>query len=716
MLAKTKRTKFPSKSPIPKKTAIELDMPVEFMHGLAIREGNSKKPVYELHKWWARRLGTCFRMLLLGATTSSRKRHILFNGAFFKAHSLENLVVLDPFMGGGTSVVESTKFGAKVIGVDIDPVACLIAKKEIEAINESDLLIAFEKIEDKCAKKIKDRYTTRLPNGTSAIIVNAFWVDILTCLECKSIVDGHPHFRLSSDKNNFHQTVFCESCGQITNTHLNYKSFTCKNCNFRTNIDKGPTSLGILNCSVCKTTTPILKMVKKGKPLSRKLFAMEVLIDGQRRTTFIKARKADITLYKKSQGEFKKNRAKLIFPKVKIPLEGRSDSRPINHGFETYASLFNDRQLLCLSEIGKEIAKIKNKKIKEFIAIAFSDCLASNNMLCAYAFGYKKLTPLFGLHGFRKIVRPVENNVWGTEFGRGSFIKCFRKLLRAKKYSKRPYEFNYSNGMPKPIYTGETAESRIATRFPLLFSKPGPSTFILNSSSENLRKIPNKSVDLILTDPPYFDNIHYSEMSDFYHVWLRKILGPSYVGFKNNHTPFVDSLFPTKYLDSSVVSSAQGFRKKIFQIFGECRRVIKPNGLLIFTHHHRSLIAWQNLAVAVLLNRFSVKNVFPVRSEGRGGFHNSEGNLRWDAVVVARPIKKLENKNPSLKIIGKRVLNQLEYWKKRLELSNISLSDSDSISMRRAFLLKEFSDFKVNESDLMKMMADVDLVHTLPNK
>jgi hypothetical protein len=105
---------------IPQKTILETAPPVALTSQLALKEGNSKKPIYMMHKWWARRLGPVFRMLLLGATHSSEKSPWLRNGAFFEKHDLSRIRLFDPFVGGGTSMVEASKCGASVIGVDSD--------------------------------------------------------------------------------------------------------------------------------------------------------------------------------------------------------------------------------------------------------------------------------------------------------------------------------------------------------------------------------------------------------------------------------------------------------------------------------------------------------------------------------------------------------------------------------------------------------------------
>src|SRR5262249_25544063 len=125
----------------------------------------------------------------------------------------------------------------------------------------------------------------------------------------------------------------------------------------------------------------------------------------------------------------------------------------------------------------------------------------------------------------------------------------------------------------------------------------------------------------------------YSELSDFYHVWLRKLLGSEYVGAAQDHTPMTTAIFGGKRRggDSDPVDQ---FTRRLSSVFAECQRVMKKDGGLIFTFHHRDPIAWHALGQAVLGAGFCIREVFPVRSEGRSGLHTYQGTIKWDAVFV----------------------------------------------------------------------------------
>src|SRR5947207_36012 len=157
---------YPRRARVPPLTLLETGLPVVELFDLAKREGNGKKPIYEIHKWWARRLGSVFRALLIGATTpgtageTARQSAKKLFSQFYQRRSLAGLVVLDPFMGGGTSVVEALKRGARVIGVDVDPVAWFVTKKQVEPVAATRLEKAYQAVSSAVERQIRRLYTT----------------------------------------------------------------------------------------------------------------------------------------------------------------------------------------------------------------------------------------------------------------------------------------------------------------------------------------------------------------------------------------------------------------------------------------------------------------------------------------------------------------------------------------------------------------------------
>src|SRR5581483_5403599 len=391
---------------IPKLTLLEKRPPVLFASRLALREGNSKKPIYQIHKWWARRLGSVFRTLLISATRRADSK-VDPKRAFYSKQNYSGLVVLDPFVGGGTSVVEAAKCQASIIGVDIDPVACFVTRSELQTCDKRELEAAFEVVSDAVKKRIANFYFSTLGDGSRCSVVYAFWVEIVRCANCKLRYAAHPHYQLRRDQKNRRQTVFCQHCGGIDELALRRRKFRCEHCDKLTEIGNGPVQHGSGICPGCKHEQALTNSIKRQKP-RHSLFALQV-VDEHGNIHFKKASDADLMLYAKAQRAWAiRQKIDVFVPDESIPEEGRVDPRPISLGYRRYRDLFNCRQLLSLSLVAEAIAAVKSKTARELLATAFSDCLASNNMFCYYAFDYQKLTPLFGLHAYHRVIRPVE--------------------------------------------------------------------------------------------------------------------------------------------------------------------------------------------------------------------------------------------------------------------------------------------------------------------
>jgi putative DNA methylase len=617
----------------------------------------------------------------------------------------DNFTVLDPFLGGGTSLVEAAKLGGHCIGVDIDPVACFITQMELTQVDPQAIRDALAAIEKNVAPKIKALYRSNVGNESVDVIYN-FWVDSVTCPSCQEVHDGHPTFQIARDESAGTQTVVCPDCGKLTHSKMEFASCKCSSCSKRIPLATPPVSDGQFTCPSCGDVNPLHELYCDGN-IAPRLFALEYLAgDGTR--GYAPITEQDELLYDKAVRLLKAAEGTLPIPKSPIPSKGRTDRRPLLYGYHHYREMFNDRQLYCLGLLGVEIQKVKALKVRQALALAFSQCLATNNMFCGYAFGYRRLTPLFGVHSYRKISRPVEGNVWGLTIGRGSFLNAVRSVVTGNEYMQDPYEFRYSKSKsPQRIHVALPHKKATSAK-----AKAESNVRILNQSSADLSNVPDGTVDLILTDPPYFDNISYSELSDFYHVWLRKILKKDYCGYKQHHTPLAGALFAGRRRNQSTEKEPrQVYVESLTTIFRECFRVTKREAKLVFTFHHRSTAAWGSLGTALLTAGFAIDEVFPVRSEGRSGFHSYEGSLKWDSVFICSKSgsgQKVVLKPHILTKIIEAASQQAASWRTTIRRSRLQFSDGDVTSLERSFILREFSRRSVDPAHLSTSMAQLD--------
>ncbi len=178
---------------------IEKQFDISFISELALREKQIQqnyRPVIAVHKWFARRPGTLFRGLLL-----SEFAGIPLRESFYQPNCLQGIRVADPFMGGGTPLLEANRAGCDVIGFDINPMSWWIVKQEIEHLDLDAYTCTAENLRTALEQKIGHLYRTRcVLCGTEGASVKYFlWVKVIPCRECGTEIKLFPGYLLSAD-------------------------------------------------------------------------------------------------------------------------------------------------------------------------------------------------------------------------------------------------------------------------------------------------------------------------------------------------------------------------------------------------------------------------------------------------------------------------------------------------------------------------------------
>ena len=611
-------------------------MPLEALAGLALREGQNTSPLYRVHRWFARRLGSQFRGIL-AALTLGEDEGARFWERYFGDIPLDGALVLDPFVGGGTALVEASRCDARVVGYDIDPIAAAITRFELALAGFDDVSPDATSLCARLTQEMAPWHTTTLSDGRDATVLHHFWVEIVTCRHCARTFEGHPHHQLAHDKAKGIQWGFCGACHTVAELPFADEVFACA-CGASTAMRTGHIAAGKVSCPHCGVTDDLAP--RGSEPATRptwRLFAQEYLDFAPRRVTrhFKTATDADRARFDGATRALASTEATdgRFAPGRPIPNRGRSDARPLNHGFRQYRDLFNDRQLLHLTTLGRAIAALPDGGDRRMLAIAYSDHLAANCMYAGYAFGYRRLSPLFSIHGWRHITRPVELNPWLARIGRGTFPNALAKIRRARTFAIAPDDLDPDGQRrqatrpvgPRDGHVGEAASDLVAGH---------RRAAIQTGSSTDLGPLPDGSVDLIVTDPPYFDNINYSEMSDFYLAWHQSLgIASAPYDDPKRAAPLLENLATVSRSDGATAL----YQERLTAIFGECRRVLHPDGVCVFTYHHKTSRAWLALGEALARTALTCTAVLPFRGEGQGGLHSEAGTIKWDALLVCRP-------------------------------------------------------------------------------
>jgi len=616
---------------------IENDFPIEKIDEIAQREVSARKPVYHIHKWWARRVSSIFRAMILATFLDDNPMNYFYQKVSLKNSDGKPPIILDPFMGGGTTIVEGLRLGAKLIGVDINPVAWFVTKKEIESVDLEKVEGEFKKLKNRIGEKIKSYYKTRCPNGHEAEVMYVLWVKKIRCESCGRWLPLYNSFMIAKHSKD-EATVICSHCGEIFATTINEK-ISCPSCRHELVTNARGKHY---KCPYCGYPGDILRAVQKEQKTPQlEMFAIEYYCPKCEMRGYKKIDSFDRDLFEKAKKEFTEKKDELIgkfIPNQEIP-DGFNTRQVKNFGYKFFYEMFNERQLLCLSMLLHEILSINDRKVREIFLVTFSDTTSANNLLCRYNLQAQKLEPLFSHHAYWPLLMPVENNVWGAKLGRGSFMKYFKKTKRALKYACNPYEiFMKQNERKKILIPNDRIIGRPAKDFTELFEDNDKNVLLKCQTSEDLSFIPNEHVDAIVTDPPYYDNVMYCELSDFFYVWLR-------LGLKEKYPDIFGE--PLTRKDREILVNEEFGKDERFyidclkRVFQKCHAVLKENGLVAFTFHHKETKAWAAVLKALMESGFHINAAYPVHSDPRFRLHAlGKAAIAYDSILVCKKRKR----------------------------------------------------------------------------
>lgn len=558
------------------------------------------RPLSYMHKWWARRLGSIFRGLLI-----SDGRNFDFNlDAFYDHTGLAGKTVFDPFMGSGTTIIEAAKLNANVIGADINPVAANLVYTALSSYNRIEVMNEFKKLEEKCKEHILSYYKS-VKDGKELDVLYYFWVDLLTCDNCDTEIPLFKNFIFSKNaypaKKPKSQSI-CPECGAINECHYQATDVACNRCKKHYNPQTGFVSKSnVYTCPICGKKEKVVDYIRRHKsPLKSKMYAKMVIYNGVK--SYLEITDYDLNLYQKAQQSIKSYEG--YIPSEQIQ-PGINTNQIINYEYRYWKDMFNSRQLLVICIIEKAISEIEDEKNRMLFGLLLSGTLEFNNMFCSFkGEGTGAVRPLFYNHILKPELTPLEANVWGLKASSGAFSTLFEtRILRALEYKEHPYEIKLGdNGKGERYYLSDcNIEKKVCQEWSNL-DVDHPMIICQDSASIN---IPDKSVDLVLTDPPFFDNVHYSELADFFYVWQKKM------ELYYARSPVNSTRKPEEVQDSNSVT----FGNKLLAVFLKCHKVLKDNGRLIFTYHHSRTDGWIPVFNALDKAGFVIDMTFLVKAE-----------------------------------------------------------------------------------------------------
>ena len=614
---------------------IEKAFDIPFIADLALREKQIQqnyRPIIAVHKWFARRPGTLFRGLLLSEFSEKPLRE-----SFYHANDFPRITIADPFMGGGTPLLEANRVGCDVVGFDINPMSYWIVKQEIEHLDLGAYDEAAASLRDQLEKEIGQLYRTRcvLCGSEQAHVKYFLWVKTIPCQQCGKIVDLFPGYLLSSDTRHPRNVFVCASCGQLTETKDRKHPGKCRHCGVSL-ASKGPATRSRCSCPHCGTANRY--PIPTAGPPQHRLFAMEFHCPACKRGhagRFFKVPdEFDLRRVAESEARWASLSPHFV-PDDSIP-SGDETNRLHRWGYKRYREMFNARQLLSLELSALLIAGIDNERVRNALATNLSDLLRYQNMLCRYDTMALKSLDIFSVHGFPVGLVQCESNFLGIVdsekkvcVGSGGWKNITEKFRKAKAYCDAPFEMRHS-GKRKVVVPikGEWIGDHLDN------GKTGQRrTVHLHCGDAATSNLPESSLDAVFTDPPYYGNVQYAELMDFCYVWLRRLVGDTSETFKHPSTRNPQEL--TGNIDMG--RGLQHFTEGLSSVFQKMTKALKPGAPLAFTYHHNAIEAYLPVAVAILDAGLTCSASLPCPAEMGASIHiNGTGSSIIDTVFVCR--------------------------------------------------------------------------------
>lgn len=379
------------------------------------------------------------------------------------------------------------------------------------------------------------------------------------------------------------------------------------------------------------------------------------------------------------------------WPRSSIPIGAEIGPHDVEgHHFTHWWTMFNPRQMLVHTQLLKAIVTLGEYtwEAREYVLGAFQQYLRNQNMFCFWNSGADKMEPHYSRNSFHPKLTAIENSVFGT-LGRGNWTSCAEGCVEGEEWVKAPWELvsleQLSRTHPE---LADRCSGKSEKAYP---NDPVAGGTVYQGSSTDLSQVPDKAIDLVITDPPFGDLVQYSELADFFYVWLRLVLRTHYPEiYSSEYTPKTLEAVANRFREPE---DANGFYQKLLtQCWRESHRVLKVGGILAFTFHHSEDEPWVAVLESLFDAGFYLEATYPIRSDetkGEGQFGSQK--VEYDIIHVCR--KRTEEPKPvSWARMRREVLEDVRRLQQLLQNhAKEGLPEADIQVIKRGKALEYFS-------------------------
>ena len=571
--------------------------------------------------------------------------------------SLDRFSILDPTAGGGSVPFEAGRVGLPANANDLNPVAGLILKATIEWPQRigRELLPEFTRLAQEFVQRARPKYESVFPEEPSGVVVDGYlWARTIACPYCSGQVPLSPNWRLAPGGIGV-RLVPHRGSGPSADGRI---------CSFKIVRTAGEESAGTVargdgicpydDCERVIDGDEIKCQAREGR-MGEQLFAV---VQKRRVGTTLKSGKAGRDKWEREYRAPRPeddNRAEIqarleeklpewevldMVPSERIP-DGNKTSEPQRYGMRYWQDLFSPRQLLCHGTSAETFREMLDsdrasgqlsdvsKAAYGYLAIALDTLLNYNCRMTRWIVPRQVVASKFDRHDFAFVwsyaeMAPLVTGA-GYDWAIRKTTKCIKDLLdltgaEAGARSSLPLHANSDSS-----------------------DQPPPPITVSCKSGDSLDHIPDSSVDAVVMDPPYYDNVMYAELSDFFYVWLKRTAGHVYPELFRRLLTDKDGeaiANPMRFRGKPGAKALAGldYQDRMAMIFAECRRTLKPDGILTLMFTHKASGAWDALTTGLIEAGFVITASWPINTESSGSLHIKDKAAANSTVfLVCRP-------------------------------------------------------------------------------
>jgi len=318
--------------------------------------------------------------------------------------------------------------------------------------------------------------------------------------------------------------------------------------------------------------------------------------------------------------------ARGLVPKEAFPETG-NDTRPLQYGMRTWADLFSPRQLLSLCtylEAYREVAAEARRALPEERARAVLTCMG---FMLSKSADYN--SRLASWHAGRAVVRNTfDRHDFSFKWSFGEFDAARMLLPWALEQVVDAYRgIAGLAGQPaRRLFAAAGARAPVTVK---------------HGDASAIPQLSSGTVHAIVVDPPYYDNVMYAELSDFFYVWLKRTVGDLYpqtfgalLTDKDSEAVANPARFRGLRGRAPKELADQDYERKMLACFREMHRVLRPDGVLTVMFTHKRTDAWNALGRALIEAGFTVESSWPVRTESEHSLHQVKKNAAQSTILL----------------------------------------------------------------------------------